>query len=104
MAGIEESDINPRILELNKQLEGEIASWQLLGVMPENVIQFNPVKNDIWLQCITKFLAEKGIIDEDEFVIFFKECMLSTLSQIRKQIIEPQAARAQIHLPGSHFN
>lgn len=88
-----------RIEELNGQLQTELNSWDLLNVDPNQVIQFNPTKTDFWLQSITKYLVDKGIIDEDEFVIFFKESMLSELKRVRKQVVEPEVARARIHIP-----
>ena len=88
-----------RIQELNKALENELGKWDILGVEPNQVIAFNPVKNDIWLQCITKFLSDKGIIEEGEFVIYFKEAMLRELEKVRRDIVEPEVRKARIVRP-----
>jgi hypothetical protein len=92
-------DPQERIEELNTQLKKELEAWNLLGVDPIQVIQFNPVKCDIWLQSLTQFLADKGLIDENEFVIYFKEQMLKQFKDIRTQILEPQAIRNKIIIP-----
>ena len=76
-------------------------AWDLVGVDPNMVINFNPTKVDIWLQALTKYLADTGIIDEDRFVIFFKEKMLGELKKVRQEVIEPQIARAKIFTPGN---
>jgi hypothetical protein len=70
----------------------------MMGVDPNQVVQFNPTKIDIWVQTLTKFLADKGVIDEEEFVIYFKEQMLETLTKIRTEAVEPELAK-KIHLP-----
>lgn len=88
-----------RIEKLNEQLMEELAEWEKLGVDPNQVILFNPAKNDIWLTSLTQFLAEKGIIDEDEFVIYFKERMLADFIHIRTTEVEPAVARSKIHVP-----
>lgn len=90
---------NERILELNKQLEEELNKWDALGTEPNQVINFNPTRNDIWLQALTHFLVDKEIIDEDEFVIYFKERMLREFKKVREEHLEPMAARARIALP-----
>jgi hypothetical protein len=97
---LSEVDPKERIEELNGQLMNELNSWDLLGIEPNNIIAFNPTKNEFWLTSLTQYLANKGIIDEDEFVIFFKERMLSEIRRVRTEIVEPQIAR-RLHIPGN---
>jgi hypothetical protein len=93
------ADVNPKIEELNVQLQAELNRWELLGVDPNQVVNFNPTKIDIWVQALTKFLANKEIIDEDEFVIFFKEEMLRIFKTLRTEAVEPEIAKHKIHVP-----
>lgn len=88
-----------RIEKLNEQLMEELAEWEKLGVDPNQAILFNPAKNDIWLQSLTHFLCEKGVIEEDEFIIYFKERMLRDFIHIRTTEVEPAIARSKIHIP-----
>jgi hypothetical protein len=94
----EDVNTNTKIIELNNKLETELNRWTMMGVDPNQVIQFNPTKIDIWVQTLTKFLSSKGVIDEEEFVIYFKEQMLETLSKIRIEVVEPELGK-KIHLP-----
>jgi len=87
---------NPRIIELNKEFEEEMAKWEEIQIDPTSVINFNPFRIDTWVQGLTLFLKEKGIIDEDEFVIFLKEKQIKTLQEMREELTKKmRAARLQ---------
>lgn len=98
------ADIDPkeRILELNDLLNQEIQIWEQLGVEPNDVVLKNEMKTDIWIQTLTKHLANKGIIVEDEFMIMFKEKMLENLKNIRAEI-EPRVKAAKMEAMGIHL-
>jgi hypothetical protein len=97
-------DIDPqeRIKELNNLLNEEIQIWEELGVEPNNVVIKNEMKTDIWIQTLTKHLAETGIIDENKFMIMFKEKMLQNLKNIRAEI-EPKVKAAKMEAMGIHL-
>ncbi len=94
-----EIDYKERIQELNKEFEQELNEWEKLNVDPVNVFVFNTYKNETWIKALTLFLAEKGIIVEDEFVVFMKEHQIKTLKDLRPQI-EEQIKRARMESLG----
>lgn len=95
------ADIDPkeRIIELNKEFEQEMDEWEKMGVDPSIVINFNPQKMEMWVKATTKHLVEKGIIDEDEWVICFKETYIEALKAARPEVAE-QVKQARMEAMG----
>ena len=96
----EEMAINPKIEAINKELAVELDEWEKMGVEdPNQLIMFNPMHITGWIKSLTKFLVEKGVIDEDEFIIAFKQHMLDNLREVREKV-EPQVREARLQASG----
>lgn len=53
---------------------------------PNMAISFNGMQQQAWLKSLTQFLVKKDIIDEGEFMLFFKQEMLEKLKSAREEI------------------
>jgi hypothetical protein len=93
----EEKTIEQQIEEINAKLYAELAIWEELGIQDPNVvINFNPMQMSMWLKSLTKFLSEKGIIEESEFILFFKQNMLENLVKVREEQVEPEVRKMKL--------
>ena len=96
-------DYKAKIDDLNDQLEAELGEWMELQVDPNQLFTqtvFNPMNIAVWLRCITDFLVQKGVIEnEDEFIVFMKERMMEDLTRMRAQV-EPQVREARLKEKG----
>lgn len=85
---------------LNAELGEEIGEWQKMGIDdPNQVIIFNPMQQTMWVKSLTSFLVKKGIIDEPEFMVHFKEHMLDNLRKARQEV-EPEVRKARLQAAG----
>jgi hypothetical protein len=92
-----------RIEALNIALAEEIHEWEKMGVPdPNMIIVFNPMQISMWVKSLTQFLANKGIIDEGEFMVDFKTHMLENLVKAREQA-EPEVRRQRMAAAGVEF-
>jgi len=86
--------------ELNVLWEEELNKWDQLGVEPNQVIEFNPVQNNMWIKCLTQFLIDKGVIeDEHEWVLYFKRIFLEHIISAR-ETVEPQIREMKLKAAG----
>jgi hypothetical protein len=93
----EEKTNEQKIEELNEQLYAELTVWEELGIQdPNAVINFNPMQMSMWLKSLTKFLSEKGIIEESEFILSFKQHMLKELIRVREEQVEPEVRKMKL--------
>lgn len=106
MTSEEQIDYKARIKELNEQLGEELGNWNDLEVDPNTIFEqsvFNPMNIAVWLRCLTTFLVDKGVIeDEDEFIVFLKETMVKDLIMLREDV-EPQIRAARLKAKGVEF-
>lgn len=78
-------NLDEQIEEINKLLVEETSLWaKEVGADPNNVVEFNNYLQQIHVDATIGFLIEKGIVDEKEYTLFFKQHLLKTLAGHRE--------------------
>lgn len=89
-----------QIEELNEKFQAEMKAWEDMGVEDPNMaIAFNPMQMNMWVKSLTQFLVDKGIIDEDEWIIKFKTHFIESLQEARAEI-EPEMRKMRLRAAG----
>lgn len=94
-----DSDVNPRILELNEQLREELKLWEEeCRCVPGDVIVFDNFLMDNYLTTLAHLLVEKGILDDEELTIAMKERQLESMRDHRPRVKEMRLKELQARL------
>jgi hypothetical protein len=80
-----------KITATNSLIEQELKQWEEIGATPQN-IQVDSFILDAFINSLAAFLVDKGIIDDEEFTLAFKERLLGNLIKFREDVVEPGMA------------
>ena len=92
--------------EFEGAMTAEIAKWEKIGAHPSGVNTDNFLL-DMLINSLRNFLIKTGVIDEAEFIEYYRRHTLEQMQFIRTQVVEPAIAemrREQIKngiVPGS---
>jgi len=91
-----EETMDEKIAAINEKLKHEVSMWELGGIDPAN-ITINAFLQDVWIFALRDFMVEKGLIDEKEMLLFYKERLLGKLQEFRPMALNAvQEAKKQI--------